>query len=83
MGISGWWGGRRFPQTRRRRALRDNTERPITVEMGTNHVVGQDPERIVSAYHELSAGGAPETRIPPLWGGRAAQRIVGLLRDAL
>jgi UDP-N-acetylglucosamine 2-epimerase (non-hydrolysing) len=61
--------------------LRENTERPITVEMGTNRVVGQDPEKIVAAYHEVvtqeSSG-----RVPPLWDGRASERIVDVLLGA-
>ena len=63
--------------------LRENTERPITVEMGTNQIVGQDPERIVSAWRRVEAGPAPSGRVPPLWDGRAAQRIVEVLTGAL
>jgi UDP-N-acetylglucosamine 2-epimerase (non-hydrolysing) len=61
--------------------LRENTERPITVEMGTNVIVGTDPQRIVNAA--LAAlDGAPSpkfARVPPLWDGRAADRIVDAL----
>ena len=63
--------------------LRDNTERPITVEMGTNRIVGQDPERIVTAYREVMERGAGGGRIPPLWDGRAAERIVEVMVEAL
>jgi UDP-N-acetylglucosamine 2-epimerase (non-hydrolysing) len=63
--------------------LRDNTERPITVEVGTNRIVGQDPERIVAAYREVMERGAGDGRIPPLWDGRAAERIVEVLVEAL
>ena len=63
--------------------LRENTERPITVEMGTNQIVGQDPERIVSAYRSVLDGGMASGRIPPLWDGRAAERIVEVLVEAL
>jgi len=63
--------------------LRDNTERPITVEMGTNRIVGQDPERIVTAYREVMERGAGGGRIPPLWDGHAAERIVEVLVEAL
>jgi UDP-N-acetylglucosamine 2-epimerase (non-hydrolysing) len=63
--------------------LRENTERPITVEIGTNRVVGQDPERIVAGYREVMEGGRGGGRIPPLWDGRAAERIVGVLLGAL
>jgi UDP-N-acetylglucosamine 2-epimerase (non-hydrolysing) len=62
--------------------LRDNTERPITVEMGTNRIVGQDPERIVTTYREVMERGAGGGQIPPLWDGRAAERIVEVLLEA-
>ncbi|MCX7590645.1 MAG: UDP-N-acetylglucosamine 2-epimerase (non-hydrolyzing) [Kiritimatiellae bacterium] len=64
--------------------LRENTERPITVEMGTNRVVGTDPSRIVSAYHEAISHGTPAVvRMPPLWDGMAARRIVHILKKRL
>ena len=63
--------------------LRENTERPITVEMGTNQIVGQDPERIVAAYRRVVDGGMASGRIPPLWDGCAAERIVEILVGAL
>jgi UDP-N-acetylglucosamine 2-epimerase (non-hydrolysing) len=62
--------------------LRENTERPITVTHGTNQIVGQDPERILAATHEILSGKSRGGRIPDLWDGLAAQRIVQiLLRD--
>jgi UDP-N-acetylglucosamine 2-epimerase (non-hydrolysing) len=63
--------------------LRDNTERPVTLEMGTNQLVGRDPERILSAWRKLRAGGAPPARLPPLWDGRAAGRITDVLLRVL
>jgi UDP-N-acetylglucosamine 2-epimerase (non-hydrolysing) len=59
--------------------LRENTERPITVELGTNAIVGQDPNRILEAYAALSEKGSGETQIPPLWDGGAAKRVVDIL----
>jgi len=60
--------------------LRDNTERPVTVEMGTNRLVGSDPERILSAWREvIGEAGGPKPVQPPLWDGRAAQRIADIL----
>lgn len=56
--------------------LRENTERPITVEEGTNQVVGTDPARIVAAARRILSGAAKAGRRPALWDGRAAERIV-------
>jgi len=60
--------------------LRENTERPVTVDVGTNIVVGTRPERIVAEAMRLLDGGHRRGRIPPLWDGRAAGRIVDILR---
>src|SRR5215213_5428925 len=64
--------------------LRENTERPMTVELGTNRVVGTDPARIVAeAEAALARGGQKEPpRVPPLWDGRAAERILDALLGA-
>jgi len=59
--------------------LRDNTERPITVEEGTNTVVGQDPARILSVVDEILRTGGKAGRIPELWDGRASERIAAVL----
>ena len=61
--------------------LRENTERPITVEQGTNTVVGTDPARIEQALQDLLAGRGKAGRIPELWDGKAARRITAVLRD--
>jgi UDP-N-acetylglucosamine 2-epimerase (non-hydrolysing) len=58
--------------------LRDNTERPITIEHGTNRLVGRDPQRIVAAAREVLTHGTTPRR-PPLWDGRAADRIAEVL----
>jgi UDP-N-acetylglucosamine 2-epimerase (non-hydrolysing) len=63
--------------------LRDNTERPITVEVGTNQLVGRDPARIVDAYRRVRDGVAGRGSVPPLWDGRAAERIVEVLGRGL
>jgi len=67
--------------------LRDNTERPVTIELGTNVLLGLDPARIeeiptmiASREHETQAGTAAPPQPPPLWDGHAADRIARLLR---
>ena len=55
--------------------LRKSTERPITVDQGTNTIVGQDPVHLMAAYDELMAGGGKTGRIPRYWDGNAALRI--------
>jgi len=61
--------------------LRENTERPITVEVGSNRVVGTKTEKIIEAYTQVRDEGLRESQIPPLWDGRAAERIVRILLD--
>jgi UDP-N-acetylglucosamine 2-epimerase (non-hydrolysing) len=63
--------------------LRDNTERPITVEQGTNTVVGRDRERILRLVDEILASGGKRGRTPELWDGRAAERIASHLAGCL
>jgi UDP-N-acetylglucosamine 2-epimerase (non-hydrolysing) len=61
--------------------LRESTERPITVELGTNIVVGTDPQRIsTAALAALDRPRADNTpHVPPLWDGHAADRILDAL----
>lgn len=57
--------------------LRNNTERPITIEMGTNILVGTDAAKIRQAAFDVLDGGKSDkkTKIPPLWDGKTAGRI--------
>lgn len=55
--------------------LRENTERPITVEQGTNLLVGRDRVAILSAVQDILAGRGKRGRVPELWDGRASERI--------
>ncbi len=59
--------------------VRENTERPITVEQGTNTLVGRDRRAIEQAVEEILAGSGKRGRVPELWDGRAAERIVAHL----
>ncbi len=63
--------------------LRENTERPITAEEGTNTVVGTDPAKILAAFNDIVTHGGKAGRVPELWDGRAAQRIVSVLCERL
>ncbi len=65
--------------------LRDNTERPVTIELGTNVLLGLDPARIteipviVASQERAVAGVSAPPEPPPLWDGHAAERIADLL----
>lgn len=59
--------------------LRENTERPVTISEGTNILVGTDPEKIEAAAQAILAGKGKVGRIPALWDGKAAERIVEIL----
>ncbi|MGL4564385.1 MAG: UDP-N-acetylglucosamine 2-epimerase, partial [Halioglobus sp.] len=61
--------------------LRENTERPITVEQGTNTVVGTDPDRIFACYADIMSRGGKAGRVPELWDGKAAERIVEVINQ--
>ena len=59
--------------------VRDNTERPETVEIGTNELIGTNPSSIKPALEKLFAGKWKKGAIPELWDGKSAERIVGKL----
>ena len=63
--------------------LRNNTERPVTVEQGTNSIVGQDRARILAVVNEVLVNGGKRGRVPELWDGRAAERIKRVLNEWL
>jgi UDP-N-acetylglucosamine 2-epimerase (non-hydrolysing) len=59
--------------------LRDNTERPITVSAGTNTLLGLDPAAIAGIPAALAARGDAPAEPPPLWDGKAAERIADVI----
>lgn len=61
--------------------LRDNTERPETVEIGTNELIGTNPAAIKPALEKLFSGNWKTGKIPQLWDGKTAMRIISLLLE--
>jgi UDP-N-acetylglucosamine 2-epimerase (non-hydrolysing) len=61
--------------------LRENTERPVTVTLGTNVLVGRDPDKLRSELSRILAGQAKKGTVPPLWDGHAGERIAAILAD--
>ena len=59
--------------------LRDNTERPETITLGTNELVGTDPANIPPVMKQLFRGEWKSGGIPPLWDGKTGERIVDIL----
>ncbi len=59
--------------------VRHNTERPVTVEVGSNTLVGTDPAQVVPAAVAVLEGRGKKGRVPDLWDGRAAERIARIL----
>ncbi|MDQ1815234.1 UDP-N-acetylglucosamine 2-epimerase (non-hydrolyzing) [Massilia sp. CCM 9210] len=63
--------------------IRENTERPVTVDEGSNVLVGTDPARIVAEARKVLRGEGKQGRRPHLWDGKAAERIVAVLTKEL
>lgn len=63
--------------------VRENTERPVTVTEGTNTLVGLNSERLKEGVHQILSGKGKRGRVPALWDGEAAKRIVGILKERL
>lgn len=59
--------------------MRANTERPVTVSVGTNQVLGSDTERMQSEVRAILEGHGKKGRVPERWDGRAAERIAEAL----
>ena len=63
--------------------LRKNTERPVTITQGTNILVGTNPDRMTAAVKDILGGRNQHKRVPELWDGHAAERIVAILSEKL
>ena len=63
--------------------IRDNTERPCTVESGTNELIPLDPEKIVDAARRAMSGSWKKGTLPELWDGKAAERVANALAGAM
>jgi UDP-N-acetylglucosamine 2-epimerase len=61
--------------------LRDRTERPVTIEHGTNVLAGSNPERIITEFNRLYRSGQKSNLSPRYWDGNAAKRIIKVLVD--
>lgn len=61
--------------------LRNSTERPETVTMGTNELLGTNPDAIAPAMRRLLAGDWKKGTVPPLWDGHTSERIVEILNN--
>jgi UDP-N-acetylglucosamine 2-epimerase (non-hydrolysing) len=59
--------------------VRENTERPVTVDMGTNILVGHDMERLREELKRVLNGGGKRGKVPPLWDGKAGERIADVI----
>ena len=63
--------------------LRNNTERPITLQMGTNRLAGVSKSGIITAFHEALSSKPTTSSVPPLWDGHAANRIMDIIEGSL
>jgi UDP-N-acetylglucosamine 2-epimerase (non-hydrolysing) len=61
--------------------LRDSTERPVTLDCGTNVLVGSDPGKILAAFERIQTKSHATEKVPPYWDGHAGERIVKVLVD--
>ena len=62
--------------------IRENTERPITITMGTNTLVGRDIKRLEKEVERTLAGATPRSKPVPLWDGHAAERIAAIIENS-
>ena len=63
--------------------IRENTERPVTVDIGTNYLVGTKKEAIIAAAIKILSGRGKKGKVPPLWDGKAADRIADIFMQTI
>ena len=63
--------------------VRENTERPVTVDIGTNHLVGTNSSSVLNAFNAILNGKINKGTIPPKWDGNAGKRIAKIIGDFL
>ena len=63
--------------------MRDNTERPITTEIGTNVLAGTNNDKIIKILKKFLNGEVPVGIIPPLWDGKASIRTAEIIKNEL
>jgi UDP-N-acetylglucosamine 2-epimerase (non-hydrolysing) len=63
--------------------MRDNTERPITVEVGTNYLIGLNVEEVIKVGNNLINGNVKTHKVPELWDGHVAERIIKIIINYL
>ena len=59
--------------------LRENTERPVTITVGTNYLIGTNPTKIMETVKLVLAGQGKNGSIPKYWDGKAGDRIIGII----
>jgi UDP-N-acetylglucosamine 2-epimerase (non-hydrolysing) len=61
--------------------LRNNTERPESIKIGSNELIGNNPDNIIPAFEKLFSGNCKKGSIPTLWDGKTSERIINHLQN--
>ena len=61
--------------------IRENTERPVTIELGTNHLVSNNYSMVLSTFNNIMNGEIKKGTIPPKWDGKAGERIAIIIKE--